>query len=251
MARRHQQLTALSIARTRKAGYHLDGDGLYLQVTATGAKSWLYCFTLAGRRREMGLGPYPAVTLAAARQEAGKARAVVKAGEDPIAARDAERARQQLEAALRGITFQQAAEQFIADHEGTWRNPKHRQQWRNTLKTYAYPKIGKLGGRRGRQGRRDTRVGPHLEDQTRDGVPGEGQIERILDWAKGRGHRCRRKPRPLARPTSRRRVSSLQPRFGRSSTTRPWRSTTCTRGGLCRVVQERPASRRWRPASSS
>ena len=93
MARKHQQLTALSIARTKKAGYYLDGDGLYLQVTATGAKSWIYAFTLTGRRREMGLGPYPAITLAAARQEAAKARAVVAAGEDPIAARDAERAR--------------------------------------------------------------------------------------------------------------------------------------------------------------
>ena len=143
MARTHDRLTALSIARATKPGYHADGAGLYLQVSAAKSKSWIYRFAMAGRRREMGLGPFPAVSLAVARHEAGKARGLVKMGLDPIEARKAGQARQQLEAA-RSITFKEAAEQFILAHEETWKNATHRQQWRSTLSTYAYPKIGKL-----------------------------------------------------------------------------------------------------------
>lgn len=193
MARKHQQLTALSITRDRKAGYYLDGDGLHLQVTATGAKSWVYCFTLNGRRREMGLGPFPAVSLAAARLLAAAARALAKAGQDPIAARKAEQARQQLEAA-RGITFKEAAEQFLTAHEGTWRNPKHRQQWRNTLATYAYPKIGKLSV--GAIGTPDvTRVlDPIWHQKPVTASRLRERIERILDWSKVRGYRTGENP---------------------------------------------------------
>src|SRR5262245_26607819 len=107
MPRTHQRLTALSIARHMPAGYHPDGEGLYLQVTAADAKSWIFRFALAKRRREMGLGPYPAVSLAAARQAASKARSLVKAGADPIALRDTERATERLEQA-RGIVFEAA-----------------------------------------------------------------------------------------------------------------------------------------------
>ncbi|MEK7995458.1 MAG: Arm DNA-binding domain-containing protein [Planctomycetota bacterium] len=104
MAKTHQRLKVLSVPRLKTAGYHADGDGLYLQVTTGEAKSWIYRFALAGRRREMGLGPYPAVTLAAARLVASEARALAQAGKDPIAARESERARQRLEEA-RGVTF--------------------------------------------------------------------------------------------------------------------------------------------------
>lgn len=193
MARKHQRLTALSITRVIKPGYHLDGDGLYLQVTATGAKSWVFCFTLAGRRREMGLGPYPTVNLAAARLLASGARGLAKAGQDPIAARKAEQARQQLEAA-RGILFEEAAEQFLTAHEGTWKNPKHRQQWRNTLKTYAYLRIGKLSV--GAVGTPEvTRVlDPiwHKKPVTASRL--RERIERILDWSKVRGYRTGENP---------------------------------------------------------
>lgn len=193
MARKSKELTALSIARETKAGYHLDGDGLYLQVTVTGAKSWLYCFTLARRRREMGLGPFPAVSLAVARHEASKARALVKSGHDPIEARKVEQARQQLEAA-RGITFKEAAKQFLAAHEGTWRNPKHRQQWRNTLESYAYPKIGTLS-----VGDIGTPEVTRVLDPIWHKVPVSAsrlreRIERILDWSKVRGYRTGENP---------------------------------------------------------
>lgn len=193
MARTHDRLTALSIARATKPGYHADGAGLYLQITTTKAKSWIFRFAMAGRRREMGLGPFPAVSLAVARHEAGKARGLVKMGQDPIEARKAEQARQQLETA-RSITFEEAAKQFILAHEETWKNAVHRQQWRNTLSTYAYPKIGKLSV--GAIGTPEvTRVldpiwlkKPVTASRLRE------RIGRVLDWSKVRGYRIGENP---------------------------------------------------------
>ena len=76
--RRFQRLTALSITRAKTPGYFHDGGGLYLQVAPAGSKSWIFRFSLAGKRREMGLGPYPRVSLAAARQAATGAHSLVR-----------------------------------------------------------------------------------------------------------------------------------------------------------------------------
>ena len=89
----------------------------------------------------MGLGPYPAVSLALAREEAATARGLVKSGHDPIEVRDAERARQRL-AEANSVTFKAAAKSYIADNRAGWRNEKHAGQWTATLTTYAYPEIG-------------------------------------------------------------------------------------------------------------
>ena len=97
MPRPLQVLSALSISRRKKPGYLGDGGGLYLQVTEAGSKSWIFRYSMAGKRREMGMGPYPAVSLGAARNLAQEARTVLAGGQDPIAVRDAERARKRLE----------------------------------------------------------------------------------------------------------------------------------------------------------
>src|SRR5882757_6891640 len=130
-----QRLTGLSVERAKRPGYIHDGGGLYLRISPAGRKGWIFRYMLAGRRRDMGLGPYPAVTLAAARKVASEVRGTVGTGIDPIAVRDAQRARQRLEEARR-LTFDQAAKQFIDEHEGMWGNAKHRMQWRNTLSAY-------------------------------------------------------------------------------------------------------------------
>jgi len=188
MRRTVQQLTAFGVARAKEPGYLGDGGGLYLQVSGSGSKSWIFRFALAKRRREMGLGPYPEVSLAQAREAAASARSWLKAGKDPIEARVAERERQRLEAA-RSVTFDQAAEQFISGHEGGWKNEKHRQQWRNTLKTYGSPKIGWLSvgdvGTSEVIGILERIWGTKPETASRL----RGRIERILDWAKVRGYR--------------------------------------------------------------
>jgi hypothetical protein len=88
----------------------------------------------------LGLGPFPAFSLAAAREKAGALRAQRHNGVDPRDTREVARLRQQLEAA-QTMTFRQCAEAFIAGREGEWKNEKHRQQWRNSLATYASPSL--------------------------------------------------------------------------------------------------------------
>jgi integrase len=175
------------------AGYHADGAGLYLQVSEAGGKSWIFRYSFGGRRREMGLGAFPTVGLADARQGATDARRLVGQGIDPIEARDAERARQQL-AEARGITFEEAAKQFLKTHEGTWKNPKHRQQWRNTLKTYVYPKVRGLSVASIDKPEVTKILDPIWHEKPETAHRVRGRVERILDWSKGRGYRSGENP---------------------------------------------------------
>ena len=84
MARRTGRLSALRVRQQTKVGVHADGRGLYLQVSPTGTKSWLYRFMRSGRERWMGLGPYPDVSLADARDKAMECRRTLREGIDPI-----------------------------------------------------------------------------------------------------------------------------------------------------------------------
>ena len=143
MARATGRLTALKVTRTKKPGIYGDGGGLYLQVAASGAKSWVLRFMLNRRARTMGLGPTHALGLAEARHEATEARKLLAAGVDPIEARKGKRAAQLVEAA-KSVTFRQATDEYIEGHSEEWRNAKHAAQWRSTLATYAYPILGGL-----------------------------------------------------------------------------------------------------------
>jgi integrase len=122
-----------------------DGNGLRLDVDRSGNSSWIFRFTspVTGKERFMGLGPARDVSLAEARDAAAKARALIRQRKDPIEARRADRAEAKVEAS-RAITFQVYAEQFIAGREGAWKNPRHRQAWRNSLRDYVFPAIGHL-----------------------------------------------------------------------------------------------------------
>ena len=125
----------------------MDGNGLRLFVRDTGARFWIFRYTMAGITRAMGLGRAGAepgaVPLSEARQKAGDLHRLVRSGTDPLAQRDAEQAAAQ-QAAVRRTTFREAAERFIAGNKAGWRNPKHRAQWGSTLVTYAYPHMGDL-----------------------------------------------------------------------------------------------------------
>jgi integrase len=193
MARSHSRLTSLAVDRQKQAGYYADGDGLYLQVTNSGSKSWLYRYMLVGRRREMGLGAIADVSLAKARAKATVARQLVKAGQDPIDAREAEKARQRLEEA-RSITFDEAARLYIADHEGAWRNPVHRWQWKSTLATYASPSIGDLSVSAIGTSEVTKVLDPIWSIKTETASRVRGRIELVLNWAKARGYRTGENP---------------------------------------------------------
>jgi hypothetical protein len=123
LARGSKKLSAVTVKGLTKPGRHADGDGLYLSISPSGAKSWVYLFMKDRKRREIGLGSYPVVSLADAREKADVARKAAAAGVDPAAIRKRETPK----------TFAQAAEAFIASMEDDWRNDKHVAQWRMTL----------------------------------------------------------------------------------------------------------------------
>ena len=128
------------------------------------------------------------LSLAEAREKAREARKLLLDGIDPIEARKSQRMLARLEAA-RGMTFAQCAEKYIAAHEASWRNAKHREQWTATLASYAYPVLGDLS-----VAAIDTTlvlkvIEPiwHVKPETAGRL--RGRIERVLDWAKARGYR--------------------------------------------------------------
>ena len=139
MARLTKKLTAVGVKTLTKTGYHSDGDGLYLQVSASGAKSWIFRYRFDGKAREMGLGSLNALTLAEARERAKACRVNLLDDIDPITARTTavgERRTKEKQ------TFTTVAEQYFAAKKIEFANPKHAAQWISTLRTYAYPVIG-------------------------------------------------------------------------------------------------------------
>ena len=127
-------LTAAKVKALTKPGMHHDGRGLYLRVAPGGSKGWMLRATIDGRRRDIGLGGHPTVTLAKARQLAEAHRLAVAEGRDPLA----EKRRAKMP------TFREAAETVHAANLPRWRNGKHTDQWFSTLRTYAFPVIGNL-----------------------------------------------------------------------------------------------------------
>src|SRR5215470_11454835 len=121
-------LSARTVQTLRKPGMYLDGRGLYLRIGPGGNKSWIYRFTRGGKTRDMGLGPYPDVLLAGAREKAEECRRLRLDGTDPIAERQASRQLANLNDA-RVMTFKACAEAYIASHRAGWRSHKHAAQW--------------------------------------------------------------------------------------------------------------------------
>ncbi|MGB8631958.1 MAG: integrase arm-type DNA-binding domain-containing protein [Xanthobacteraceae bacterium] len=132
------RLTALKVEKAKEPGMYADGGGLYLRITPQGTKNWVLRYMLNRTPHWMGLGPLALYGLQEARARALDARRKRHDGIDPIKARRAERARQQLDAA-KAITFAEVAEVYITAHKAGWRNGKHKTQWENTLKTHAAP----------------------------------------------------------------------------------------------------------------
>jgi integrase len=120
--------------RNMVAGRYRVDKALYLNVTPQGSKSWVLRVVASGKRRELGLGSYPDLSLADAREEAARYRKAARRGGDPAAERDKDR--------VNPLTFEQAARTTYEAHRAAWRNPKHQAQWINTLETYAFPLVG-------------------------------------------------------------------------------------------------------------
>lgn len=139
-----RELSPLHVQRLKLPGLYSVGGvaGLQLQITETGAKSWVLRAKVGTKRRDIGLGGYPTVTLAQARDRAREARDQIFRGVDPIEER--RRLARELAAAQAVPTFDQCVRDFLADKTAEFRNAKHAAQWAATLETYASPVFGKL-----------------------------------------------------------------------------------------------------------
>ena len=185
------KLTALGVKRLVKPGRYGDGGNLYLMVRPNGSRAWLIRFTLPGQKpREMGLGSEADVTLSQARELAQQARKLIQAGSDPIQARTEAR-----QAAVgQGMTFQDVGDLYIKTHEESWRNSKHRAQWRSTLEAYAYPRIGARPVSRVTVGDIMAVLKPIWREKPETASRLRGRIESILDHATARGWRTGENP---------------------------------------------------------
>jgi integrase len=186
-------LTPLAV-KNAKPGRHADGGGLHLLVKETGARSWVYRFMLKGKARDLGLGAAgpDGISLASARDQASALRLKVKAGIDPLEERqrEASEALAFAQAAkIAGVTFRAVAEAYIGANEASWRNDKHRQQWRNTLATYVYPVMGELPVAQIGTAHVLRILEPIWQAKPETASRIRGRIETVLDAAKARGYR--------------------------------------------------------------
>ncbi|HBN9846905.1 TPA: integrase arm-type DNA-binding domain-containing protein [Pseudomonas aeruginosa] len=180
--------TVESLARDRAPGKTNDGDGLYFQVSKAGALSWIFRYKLEGKGREMGLGPYPTVTLAEARHLAADQRKVLAAGADPLAARDAAREvkrEAERQAQARRITFETLATDYQRAHGANW-SAKWRKGWMRKLELYAFSIIGKMPAAEIQTEHVLRVLQPIWGTKTRTADEVRGQIEQVLDAAKAR-----------------------------------------------------------------
>ena len=128
------RLTATRIRSLKTPGMHGDGGGLYLKVSRAGARSWIQRVTVAGRRRDLGLGRFPDVGLAQAREAAARNRSLIASGGDPLA--------EKRRAAI--PTFREAAQRTFEANKPRWRNGKHTATWWQSLERHAFPILGDM-----------------------------------------------------------------------------------------------------------
>jgi integrase len=229
MARPEKRLTTRTVETIRKPGLHADGAGLYLHVSKSGAKSWIFRWRNQGRLRDMGLGPFNTVSLAEARDRALACRKLKLDGGDPIEERRARRQAAKLESA-KAMTFRECAEAYIAAHQAGWRNPKHAAQWPSTLATYVYPVFGSLAVQAIDTALVTKAIEPIWSSKPETASRVRGRIESVLDWAKARGYRDSENPARwkghldnlLPRPSKAKRAARSQNRRGEHHAALPY-----------------------------
>jgi integrase len=189
------RLTALKVKNAKPGDKLSDGGGLRLDVDRNGNRNWIFRFTSPVTRKErfMGLGPVDDVSLSDARDAAQDARNLLRQGIDPIEHRNTQRAAAKVEAS-RSITFNAYAEQFISSREAGWKNDKHRQQWRNSLRDYAYPHIGNMSVADVDTAAVMKVLRPVWMSKPETGTRLRGRVEVILSAAKAEGLRTGENP---------------------------------------------------------
>ncbi len=184
MATTTNRLTAVGIKNLKGKGLYADGGGLYLRVTDNGTKGWIFRFARDGRTRDMGLGTCADISLASAREIGEECRKQLKQGLDPIETRKKSNGAQN--GSANTVTFREAVERYITAHEPAWKNAKHRQQWRNTLASYAVPVIGEINVAAIATEDILRVLEPIWQTKPETAVRVRGRIENVLDWCRAR-----------------------------------------------------------------
>ena len=170
------KLTAALVKNVKKPGKYHDGGGmgLYLRVDKDETRYWIQRITINGKRREMGLGSPPVVTLVAAREQALDNKRLIRSGKDPLAEK---------RKAQQALVFAEAVEKYLLVKLKEFRNDKHRKQWRSTLDTYAIPVIGNMPVQNIQS--RDVLdvLKPIWFEKTETASRLRGRIEAVLSWA--------------------------------------------------------------------
>jgi integrase len=183
MTKQLHKLSAREAATLTIPGRHSDGGGLYLSISPSGARSWVFIWKLAGKRREMGLGSLREVPLAKARQRAAEARQLLADGVDPLASR----------VKAKVMTFGEAADALIESMSPSWRNEVHRAQWTMTLTVYCEPLRSKSVADIGTEDVLKVLL-PLWATRTETASRLRGRIERVMDFARARGQRSGENP---------------------------------------------------------
>jgi integrase len=188
MARTTNRLTDAVIRRATKPGMLADGSGLYLRVSPSGTRAWIYRFRQDGKLHDLGLGSFSVVNLANARRRAQQMREQRLDGLDPLAAKREKQSAIKL-AAAKTMTFRDAATAYVAAHETSWRSEKHRAQWSGSLANYALPVLGDLPVDAIDLALVLRVIEPLWTTKPETASRLRGRVENILDWAAVRGYR--------------------------------------------------------------
>lgn len=193
-----KELSALEVKNLPPGSHAVGGvAGLILEVSSTGGKTWILRVRTGSKRREIGLGGYPSISLAEARNKARDTREAIGKGVDPVAEKQAQKAALLAQqASLK--TFAWCAATYIASLKDQWKNAKHQAQWTSTLETYAFPIIGKLPVQSIalphvldvlNQAQTDKDNSPLWASKNETASRLRGRIEKVLDWATVHGYR--------------------------------------------------------------
>lgn len=189
-----KQLSDRAVAALKAEGRYAVGGvaGLHLRISA-GHRGWVLRVQVGDKRKDIGLGAYPTFSLAEARERAWKLHESIREGHDPVAPRRQQRSILQAQAATEK-TFQWCAEEFLKAKSSEWKNAKHRQQWENTLETYATPHLGHLAVSVIDLPHVLSCLEPIWSSKNETASRLRGRIESILDWATVRKYRSGENP---------------------------------------------------------
>lgn len=184
-----KHLSERAVGAIKAEGRHAVGGvpGLHLRVSA-GHRGWILRVKVGEQRRDIGLGPYPSISLAKAREKARAIHDQLRMGQDPVAPRRQQQATLAAKSAAER-SFGWCAEEYMRTKSAEWSNPKHRQQWENTLKTYAFPHLADLPVSSIDLPQVLACLEPIWSIKNETASRLRGRIETILDWATVRKYR--------------------------------------------------------------